>query len=242
MSARDGSKSVPFKNSLPCASRHVPMFLSNLKAAVDTPSISEVYTFSDIPIVESFADMYGYKTIKRPNYMNGDTQSHYSVMKYAVDYIIEEHPDVDSFVLLLGNNCGCDVGDLTKAVDALKFDTHASAVMSVGVFNQFNPYRAFAQKDESYIETVVPQAQIPDSKSNEKDVLDKVYFFNGSFWIVRKNVFLSNSGIKPYTWLGSKVRHFEQSSYIQEIDDWWQYHLVTQFKNEDYIKGIDRHS
>jgi len=232
MTARDGSKSVPFKNTLPCEARHVPMFLPNVKAAVDASSIDAVYALSDIPLVNSFSDFYGYTCIDRPPELSTDDASHYDAMRYGVEAILKKHPNTYYLVLLLGNNCGCSSIDLNRAVDKLKVHPGCDSVMSVGKFNQFNPYRAFTSSGFGKLETFMPHSSFP-AEASDKNTAGDIYFFNGSFWVVRLSAFMANNGTPPYTWLGDCIMSQQQSEYIQEIDSWWQYDLVTKFANKD---------
>ena len=235
MTARSGSKSVPHKNILPCAARHVPMFLPNVKAAVDASQIDAVYTISDIPLVHSFAEYYDYNCIERPAELCGDDVPHYDVMRYGVEEILKNHPETHYIVLLLGNNCGCSSSDLNRAIEKLRAHPGCDSVMSVGVFNQFNPYRAFKHVGFGKLAPFLEDVNIP-TNANDKNAAGDIYFFNGSFWVVTLRAFLANDGLQPYPWLGNCIMHQVQSEYIQEIDSWWQYDLVTQFENKDYDK------
>ena len=143
MTARAGSQSVPDKNILPCTARHVPMFLSNLDAACKCEKIDHVYTLSDVPLVAAFQPQYDYVCIPRPEALCGDDVPHYDVMRYGVNAILSQHPDADNVVLLLGNNCGCTSVNLDLAIRDLEDNMDYDSVMSVGLFNQFNPYRVF---------------------------------------------------------------------------------------------------
>jgi|GEM_PF-2709018 CMP-N-acetylneuraminic acid synthetase len=231
MTARAGSQSVPNKNILPCTAKHVPMFLSNLDAASKCDRIHHTYTCSDIPLVKAFQPQYDYTCLFRPPPLCGADIDHYSVMRYGVDAILHEHPDVDNIVLLLGNNCGCTSANLDLAIRDLEDNMDYDSVMSVGLFNQFNPYRAFTSPDPSgEMQPFLHEDMFPKN-ANDKNACGDFYFFNGSFWVVKVDVFLANEGHPPYPWLGNKIKGYILDSHVQEIDSTWQYNLVTEFSN-----------
>lgn len=226
--ARAGSKSVPNKNEMMIDGR--PLFLHNLISAIDCNSIKHVYMSTDIPLAEKFADETGYTIIPRPKYLTGDKASHYETMKHGLEFA-EEHRSkkVDILVVLLGNNRCAHTEDLNRAISKLMNDANLDSVISVGKYNMFNPLRAYRVGQHGNLANFseFQESSLPKNKLiNDKDVVGDVYFFNGSFWVMKRNSFLSNNGLQPFTWLGKKIGFIEQDASCMEIDAEWQINVV----------------
>ena len=91
----------------------------------------------------------------------------------------------------------------------------------------FNPYRAYKKNNSNGLETYVPQENYPDINNlNNKDAFGDAYFFNGSFWVCRREAIMNNNGLKPFTWLGQSIYPVVQDSSIMELDAAWQTPMI----------------
>ena len=226
--ARAGSKSVPNKNEMMIDGR--PLFLHNLISAKNCKLIQHVYISTDIPLAEKFAHETGYQIIPRPKDLSGDKASHYETMKHGLEYA-EKHrsKQVDILVVLLGNNRCAHTEDLNRAISMLMNDEKLDSVISVGKYNMFNPLRAYRVAQHGNLENFSRFQEPSVAKINlinDKDAVGDVYFFNGSFWVMKRKSFLSNNGLLPFTWLGKRIGHIEQDPSCMEIDAHWQIPVV----------------
>lgn len=233
--ARAGSKSVPDKNILNYLDK--PMFQHNLEGSLNCGLISKTYVSTDSKnIIERCGNtpqLKGVNIIRRPSDLCKDSSSHYDAILHGLQHIEKDMGEpVDIIVILLGNTPHANCEDLTSAITQFcdKYNDFDSC-QSVGKFNMFNPFRAFFGLGDGSIAPIV-EHKIAKFLSNRKNMNDKdafgdIYYFNGSFWIIKKNVFLVNDGKSVFSWLGDKILPFEQQSLYQEIDSDWQYKLLN---------------
>jgi len=221
--ARMGSKSVLNKNTLKIKGK--PLWLYNAENTIACNSINKTWISTDIPeIIKKWPWV-----IKRPENLCGDKASHYDTILHGLNYIEAFHKQtVDVLVILLGNNNGADAFDIEMSIDMLRNDPKASSVMSVGKYNMFNPFRAY-KKTNKYANTYVDQKVTKNSTKsnhNDKNAYGDVYFFNGSFWICRREAIIKNNGLLPFPWLGKNILMYEQNPQIMEVDAEWQLALL----------------
>ena len=213
------SQSIPHKNILH-TSDGVPLFRHNLEAANKSGLYDDVYVISD------YHTMYGtyFRLIKEDTskYKKG-CNNHYEAILQGLEAIEKAEGKIDYLTILLGNNRGATSASLNEAFHFLrKFPDYDSCV-SVSKFNMFNPYRAFKCKDNKLSNWVDPNI-IKQNKVdlNDKNAFDDTYFFNGSFWMVKRDVLVENNGMPPFTWLGNNILPYVQDEGIMELDAPWQ--------------------
>lgn len=223
MTARGGSKSVPNKNIVPI--KGLPLFLHNIINAKRSRYIEEIYVTTDIQLIKDYASVYGYHVIDRPAHLCGDEASHYETIMHGIRSIEQQkNIKIDIVVILLGNSLGAITKDVDQAIEMLLENEEADSVQSVSEFNMYNPFRAYEIVD-GYMNTIVPQEMIrmktKDPNVNSRHAAGNVYFFNGSFWIVRRHQMDRNDGLLPFPWLGKKIIPYIQDNFM-EIDAPWQ--------------------
>lgn len=220
---RMGSKSVPNKNLIEIDG--LPLWSHNAQNAADCELIDRVYISTDIPQIHKS----WYDSIKRPEHLCGDNASHYDTILHGLTFIeIDIEAKVDILVILLGNNIGAYCPDLECAIRGLIKNKKADSVMSVGKYNMFNPYRAY-KFDKGFAQTYVDQKIIKKSAKsnhNDKNAYGDTYFFNGSFWICRREAIINSNGLLPFPWLGKNILMYEQEPDIMEVDAEWQLKLM----------------
>jgi N-acylneuraminate cytidylyltransferase len=219
--ARAGSQSVLNKNKLEIEGK--PLFLYNACFALRSRFINELYISTDDPDIKNMATKQNIQCIDRPVELCGD-KSHYDVIKHGLLSIESTtNNKVDILVILLGNNKGAYNYDLDISIKLL-MDNDYDSIMSLSKYNMFNPIRAFIKKD-NMINTFIDQQNIKNMNcinKNDKNAFGDVYFFNGSFWICKRQAIIDNNGLEPYPWLGNKIYPFIQKEGIMEIDQAWQ--------------------
>jgi CMP-N-acetylneuraminic acid synthetase len=220
--ARAGSKSVKDKNLLLVNDK--PLFLYNLEFARRSRFIQSVYTSTDCPIIKDSATFYS--VIERPAHLTTDYCSHAETIQHGV-LEIERRTDkaVDIVAVLFGNSLGAKTEDLDAAIEVLLKDSTIDSVQSVSEFNMYNPLRASKVDSDGHLSYFLTQEQmlgmIGDKSSNDKGAIGDTYFFNGSFWICRRETLFENNGLLPFPWLGKNIYAYKQDVYL-EIDAPWQ--------------------
>ena len=221
--AREGSKSVPSKNLLKIDGK--PLYKWNYEEAKKCPLIKRTFISTDIPeiLISNHKD-----AIQRPEHLCTDTASHHETIihgLYNIETIVQER--VDILVILLGNNKGATSGDLVRGINKVKNFPGYDGAMSVGEYNMFNPYRAYKMNPNQGLDTYIDQEQYPDINNlNNKDAYGSVYFFNGSFWVCKRENIIKNNGLQPFPWVGTNIAPIVQDSKIMELDASWQIPLI----------------
>ena len=187
--ARKGSESVPLKNEL--LIDETPLFLYNLKSAKNCSLIDKVFMSTDIEQAEKYSESENFDIIQRPNNLSGSNDSHFDVIDHALGLIEKKLAhEVDIIVILLGNNRCAYPEDLEKGIKLLLTNNDLDSVISVGKYNMFNPLRAYRKTEKKSLTPILGSNEnyvMTDKDTNDKDILGDIYFFNGSFWIIRKN-------------------------------------------------------
>jgi CMP-N-acetylneuraminic acid synthetase len=220
--ARAGSKSVPSKNILEIQGK--PLYLHNVDAAIGCEKIQDVYISTDCPYIKGNYNKKEYKILNRSKHLCGDNASHHEVMINSLYQIEDEiEAKVDILVVLLGNSMGASSQDLNKAIKILLENKEADSVQSVSEFNMFNPFRAL-KINNNKLESIIPQDEIEKQSKikniNDKNSCGEVYFFNGSFWVCKRDAILGK-GLLPFPWLGYNIIPYIQDT-VFELDASWQ--------------------
>ena len=213
--ARAGSKSVPNKNIMNIKGK--PLYLHNALYALDSELIKDVYVSSDYDIIEESASKYGYKFIRRPDYLCQDDSSHKDTMLHGINEIESLTGDsCDYLVVLFGNTLGARTIDLDNAINMMLSNPDLDSIQSVSEYTMFNPFRAF-KIVEGELQTIVDQEFIKDNLkgklANDRNSAGKTYFMNGSFWIIKKSAIVENNGLLPFPFLGKRIGAYIPVSY-----------------------------
>lgn len=219
---RGGSESPAQKNVLHVHGK--PLFRWNLEYACKVKKIDYVFCLTNIPLVNEVATELGCKTIALPQTLAQG--NHYEAIRFGLSGMERTiGSQIEIVIILLGNSAGALASDLDGAIDMLMGDRSLDSVCSVSEFNAFNPVRAMrlcnnGQLHRSMIGRLTG-VQKTSQRSNEKNFMGNVYFFNGSFWVCRRTSLIANSGHLAFPWLGSKVAAWVQPPFM-EVDAEWQ--------------------
>lgn len=232
LTARNGSKSVPNKNNY--LKDGIPLYQWNVNFAEKSKHIQKVYISTDIPEVFKAKEQELFKAeiIKRPASLCKDNSSHHETMLHGLEIIEKDMGKLDYLVVLLGNAPFAYTEDLDAAISLLhnsreKFDS----CQSVGVFNQFNPFRSFQKLNSTgelkpIINQSITKFLTNKKNTNDKDAFGDIYFFNGAFWIMKTETLLKANGDSVFPWLGQRILPYVQDSKHQEVDSPWQLQLL----------------
>lgn len=226
---RGGSKSVKNKNMLEIGG--IPIYFHVFMAAKNCKDICKTYITTNLdPIIKDKCTK-GH-VIQRPSHLCTDESSHYDTIMHGLGEIEQRQQEqVDYLVILLGNSMGAeDPRDLSSAINALVNNPEYDSCMSVSPYNMFNPYRAYKINDKNSLTTMIPQRIIKKENTtkakNDKNAFGNTYFFNGGFWICKREALVKNNGLLPFTWLGKKILPYVQDEGVMEIDASWQVEVV----------------
>jgi CMP-N,N'-diacetyllegionaminic acid synthase len=223
--ARAGSKSIPKKNLLEIDGH--PLFAHSINAATSSNIIQHVYCSTDDTTIMDFSKHYNFNVIKRPPELCLDNCSHLEAIRHGVNEIEKDLGKQDIVVLLLGNVTGIDSSALDEAIEMLG---NNDSVVSVSEMNMYNPFRAHKIVD-GLLATWIPQDLIrSDTKVNDKNSAGNIYYCNGNFWVMRRNVLFNHDNNLPFEWLGKKIVPYIQNVF-QELDAPWQLDYVEQSIN-----------
>lgn len=213
--ARNGSTGVKRKNNYEVKGK--PLFLHNLINLTNSKYIKSIYFSTDIPEAKYYTDI-GYELIDRPYNLSLNSSNHYDVIRHGVDYILKKQ-DFDYIVITLGNSLGAIAEDVDKSIEFLNNNSDYDSCESVSEHDYHTPLRAYHIINDE----IVPVVNYTNIKnSNDRKALGSIYFFNGSFFTIRKEVILANNGIPPFTWRGAKIKPIIQPQYYTELDSEWQ--------------------
>lgn len=217
--AKFASSGVPGKNTKQTHGK--PLFAHNLLTAIDVTTIDQVFCLTDIPGARDLVPSGRVEVLDLP--ADVAIANHYDAIIYGLSEIEKRRgSECDIVVVLLGNSYGLESDDLEVAISRLVHDSNLDSVCSVSSFNCFNPVRAWSIVDNRLV-SALPFDQLLTRKSptNERATLGDIYFFNGSFWVIRRDVLVANDGAPPFPWLGRNISAFPQSSRF-ELDHSWQ--------------------
>jgi CMP-N-acetylneuraminic acid synthetase len=221
--SRQGSVGVVGKNTLLVRDR--PLFQYGLLACANCKSIDKTLAATDIPEVLDYARSLDLlPLVLSPELANGN---HYQTIRYAAERALEFN-DVSIFVIVLGNSLGATSEALNGSVARLLEDEGLDSVSSVSTFPMFNPLRAYVERGGLLSPQVSAQHIVVSGPVNERASVEVPWFFNGSFWVVRKKSLLANAGPPPFPWLGNRIAAFHQPP-IMELDEPWQIPLMQTF-------------
>jgi len=225
--ARRGSEGVPGKNKIKVNGK--PLFLYPLEAALETTSIQSIFVSSDDEYILEKAIELKVNIIRRPKEFSHSSASIHDAMIHGIKEIEKLIGEVDIVVILLGNSAFTTSPDLKKAIEEMKANPKVTAIQSVSKFDMFNPMRAF-EIVENKLQTIINQNELNRIKKLEntshRSVAGDVYFFNGSFFICRKESIMNPNNLLPFGWLGDNPKPFVQGFAI-ELDALWQLPLIV---------------
>jgi CMP-N-acetylneuraminic acid synthetase len=221
--SRSGSVGVVGKNTLIVRDR--PLFQYGLKACAECSVVDNTLAASDIPEVLEFAAGIGLTPLPLSSELaNGN---HYQTIRHAAECALEKC-DVSIFVVVLGNSLGATPSALQSAIVRLLEDQTLDSVSSVSSFPMYNPLRAYVDRGGLLLPQVPAREISVNGSVNERAAVETSWFFNGSFWVIRKSVLLANAGPPPFPWLGSRISAFQQPV-VMELDEPWQIPLMQTF-------------
>lgn len=230
--ARSGSKSVLNKNIEMISGK--PLFRHPLDKSLESNLIDHWFVSTDCPTIkQNITSLQDNRVniINRPEYLSQDTSPHHDVMIHAIEEIESKIKNkLNIVVILLGNSLGSSADSLDWCIRKMNQNQSIDSIQSVCKFNMFNPYRAFSVDEKTGLLNNV--VRLPNvANSNDKNFAGDMFFFNGSFWICRRDIITGKKGLNPFPWLGFNILPYVEETKM-EVDAPWQMEFVKKVEEK----------
>ena len=182
--ARGGSKGIPNKNIIEFCGK--PLLAWSILQAKACRSIIDVWVSSDSDEILDVAKKYGAGCIKRPLEISTDNSRSECAWKHALDIINHKNDKlVDYIVAPQLTSPIRESNDFTNALNQLIFSEKDSLLSVSEVEDYFN---------WKYNDKGIPISINYDYNNRKpRQILDKVYLENGSFYIFKPKILQENN-------------------------------------------------
>ena len=207
--ARGGSKGIPKKNIIDFCGK--PLLAWTILQAKAVSIIDEVWVSSDDNEILSIANLYGARTVLRPQNISNDTATSESAWLHCLDYIEKnEHVNVDYIIAPQVTSPLRVPDDFSEAINKI-VDTSADSLLSVAEIEDHFIW----EKTESGLYKSVNY----DYKNRKRRQHITVrYLENGSFYIFKPYLLRENQNR-----LGGKIKTYIMDYYksfqVDNIED-----------------------
>lgn len=202
ITAKGSNTSVQNKNIIPILG--IPVLLYVIRAAQLAPNVHKIYVSTEDQHIKALAVKNSLEVIDRPPELATPTAHHADAIEHAVRHVQEQIPEVENFVVLLGNTVMITPGLITKSFQMLE-EEDCDSVCSVWKAQDDHPYRAMKVNDEGYMESFLAV----DCGSNRQSY-PPVYFYDQGIWGFKGRCALEREGPVPWLWLGKKCKVIER--------------------------------
>ena len=199
VTARAGSKSIINKNVFTVNGK--PMIHYPIQAANDATKIDKVFVSTDGDLIANASKELGATIIPRPEELSGDTVNHGVVIKHAVEWVKQQHPELDKVVLLLGNTVYIDGEIIDLCIEKLEGDESLDSCMTVWEAQDDHPNRAMEINDDGILEAFGDKNR---KVSTERQSYKKAYYYDQGVWAFRHQTVQSEDGVNPWWWMGKR--------------------------------------
>jgi CMP-N-acetylneuraminic acid synthetase len=224
VTARAGSKSIRDKNVAPV--RGKPLVAYPIQAALDAEAVGAVFVSTDGESIAGAAGKLGCTVIEWPEELAGDTVNHGDVIRHAVRWVDERHPELANVVLLLGNTVMIDGQLIDRCLGELDADPELDSVMTVWEAADDHPLRAMEIVDGLLRPYGDPDREV----STERQSYSKAYYYDQGVWAFRKGCVERRDGPSPWWWMGRRskpiVRNWVTGRDVHThldlgVSEWW---------------------
>lgn len=184
-----------------------PLIYYPTKAALDSSLVNKVFISSDDEnILNSMPELNTIK-IKRPKELAQPNSKHIDAIIHALNVFENEQNKPEILVVLLANSLTVKSEWITSCIEEIKQDPTIDAVVPVYNEQDHHPFRAKKINKDGYLESWFNFGE--DQISTNRQELPNNYFLGHNFWVLNlKNRELTDSGQKPWTFLGHKIKPF----------------------------------
>jgi CMP-N-acetylneuraminic acid synthetase len=230
VTARAGSESIPDKNVHPVAGK--PLVSYPVEAALGAERVHRVFVSTDGRSIAAVSCDLGCTVIERPLDLSGPHVNHGEVIRHAVHWVGQRHPELENVVLLLGNTVMVDPELLDRCLELLDTRSDLDSVMTVWEAADDHPLRALEISDG----VLRPYGGTGRDVSTERQSYPKAYYYDQGVWAFRRQCVDSREGPNPWWWMGKRcypiVRNWVTGRDVHtqldvEIAEWWLDRLPT---------------
>lgn len=190
-----------FKNKNIKKVLNYPLVLWTCSAAKRSKYIEKYYCSSDSIKILNICKSIGYKTIKRPKKLSTASSQSCDAVRHAIKFIEKDIKKKIEIVVVQHANVGTiKESMIDECIELLKSNPEASAVIPAHVKMEYHPARAKFIDSSGHFKQIIKG----NFSANRQD-LKKVYFFDHSFWVIRRNSSVKSDGQKPWNCMGNKI-------------------------------------
>ena len=202
VTAKGGNTSIENKNIIPV--HGVPILLYPIRAAKLSHLTDAIYVSTENEMIRNLALKEETQVIDRPAELSRPESAHKDVIRHAVEEIEKEHPEVERFIVLLGNTVMVTPQIIDRAWELLEQDD-CDSVVTVWQAQDDHPYRALKQNEDGYMESFMHV-----ECSSNRQSYPTTYFYDQGIWAFEKSCAIEQKGPVPWVWLGNKCRMIER--------------------------------
>lgn len=202
VTAKGGNTSIENKNIIPVLG--VPILLYPIRAAKLSHLTDGVYVSTENAMIRDLALKEEAKVIDRPQELSQSDSMHKDVIRHAVEEVSKEHPEVERFIVLLGNTVMVTPQIIDRAWELLDQED-CDSVVTVWEAQDDHPYRALKKNEDGYMESFLNV-----ECSSNRQSYPATYFYDQGVWAFEKSCAIKQEGPVPWVWLGKKCRMIER--------------------------------
>lgn len=199
VTARAGSKSIVDKNVHPVRGR--PLVAYPILAARAAVRVDRVFVSTDGEAIALASTEAGATVIERPEELGGDSVNHGEVIRHAVRWVDEKHPELENVVLLLGNTVMVDGELIDRCLAMLDERPDVDSVMTVWEAADDHPLRALEIDADGLLR---PFGDPGRQVSTERQSYPAAYYYDQGVWAFRKTCVERRDGPNPWWWMGAR--------------------------------------
>lgn len=203
LTGRAGSKSVLGKNVYPVLGR--PLAYYPMNAAKKSQRVDDIYVSTDCKGIAQVAAEMEIGVINRPKAMSEDDSELISAIEHAIAHI---GGDINYLITM---HCNCGVhreGIVDEAIQVLDDNPEIDSCVSGYVDHSVHPYRTKRIEQDG---TLSPWLDIPEGTTTNRQGLAPCFILDGAVRVMRYKTCFPPRGQKPFTYLGTKIKHLENS-------------------------------
>lgn len=215
--AREGSKGLPKKNIKELYGK--PLIAWSIGVGLKSKYIDEVMVTTDGEDIANISKEFGANVpFLRPENLASDTATTFEAIKHTIDYYKNNlNKEFDYIVLLEPTSPLRDENDINKAVEML-LSSDADSIVGICKTEDQNPAFLVLKNEKNFISGY----ENKDMKVLRRQDIKDVYFFEGSIYISKTEVFLEKETFYHTNTIAYEVPKYKSL----EIDDIYDFIMV----------------
>lgn len=198
--ARKGSKSIRYKN-IKYLNGH-PLISYSIVAALNCPSIDEVFVTTDSEKIKKISKKYGAKVpFLRPKNISNDNSKDITFFNHFLNFRTKQNLFLPEFIVHLSPTCPFrDINDISSAIKKIKSIKDSTSLRSVSEA-KFSPYKMFKEKN-GFLSGLFKELK-GEYYNSPRQSFGQTYIPNGHVDIIKTNHLLKNKNLH-----GNKIISF----------------------------------